>query len=100
MSEQINRRIDDLVANKPSGWLKEAEWRMKNRAWLDHSFEISLQILLNLRNRDKNYKWLSEQLNISEEEGKKIVKGKKDFTLSEIAKIEEILNITLIKTRL
>jgi hypothetical protein len=41
--EDIQKRIEDLVGGKVSGWLKEAQWRQENRAWLNHSFEIALQ---------------------------------------------------------
>jgi ribosome-binding protein aMBF1 (putative translation factor) len=92
----MSKKIDDLVGNKTSPWLKEAQWRQANRDWLSRSFEIALQVLTNLRKQSKNQKWLAEQLNVPTHRVSKMVKGKENFTLQTIAQLEKVLGIQLI----
>lgn len=93
----MNKKIDDLIGSEPSGWLKEAQWRRDNRAWLDRSFEIALQVLCNLRETNRDKKWLAEQIGMSPKEVGKMLNGKENFTLQSITKIETALGIQLIE---
>ena len=89
--------IEDLLSPEPSGWLKDAQWRLENRAWLNYSFEIALQVLISLREQGKDKQWLAEQLNVEPNRIDKMVKGTENFTIETISKLEKTLNITLIK---
>ncbi|TXG75753.1 XRE family transcriptional regulator [Candidatus Dojkabacteria bacterium] len=89
--------IEDFISPVPSGWQQEAEWRQNNRAWLDRSVDIAIQVLMSLRNKGKKQKWLAEQLGVSTQRVSKMVKGKENFTLQTISQLEEVLNIRLIE---
>ncbi len=82
---------------KDDTWIKEAEWRQKNEAWLDISFAIAVKILRTLRNRNMTQKDLAEILGLSPQYVNKIVKGSENLTIETITKIEYALDIQLIQ---
>lgn len=81
---------------KDETWIKEAEWREKNEAWLDLSFAIAVNILRTLRNRNMTQKDLAETLGLTPQYVNKIVKGSENLTLETITKIENALGVQLI----
>lgn len=93
----MSKEIEDLINPEPSGWLQEAEWRQENRAWLDRSFEIAIQVLMSLRKQGKKQKWLAEQLGVPTQRVSRMLNGSEDFTLQSITKMETALGITLIE---
>lgn len=82
---------------KDETWIKEAEWREKNEAWLDLSFAIAVKILRTLRDRNMTQKDLAETLGLTPQYVNKIVKGSENLTLETITKIENALGIQLIQ---
>jgi ribosome-binding protein aMBF1 (putative translation factor) len=90
--------IEDLISSEPSGWLEDAEWRQKNRVWLNHSFEIALQVLTALRKQGKKKKWLAEQLGVSKKRVGKMLNGTENYTIKTISQLELILDIKLVET--
>jgi ribosome-binding protein aMBF1 (putative translation factor) len=90
--------IENLISSEPSGWLKDAEWRIENRQWLMYSFEIALQTLIALREQGKKKKWLAEQLGVSRKRVGKMLNGSENFTIKTISQLESILGIKLVET--
>lgn len=82
---------------KDENWLKEAEWRQANEDWLDISFAIAVKILRTLRERNMTQKDLAERLGLTPQYVNKIVKGQENLTLETICKIENALDINLIR---
>jgi predicted XRE-type DNA-binding protein len=88
-NEKIKKRLFDQSIQDDK-WLKEANERQENAAWLDASAAIALNILTFLRENKITQKALSEQLGYSPQYVNKIVKG------SENVKLEKVMGIQLI----
>jgi len=94
--DNIHQKIAAIASKEPSGWLKDAQWRSENRAWLKHSQAIALRILRTLRAKNVSQKELAEQIGVSPQQVNKIVKGRENLTLETIAKLEAALGIVLL----
>lgn len=91
-----------LVSAKDSKVLEDIKWRKENRAWLQKSQQIALKILRKLRENKANQVApstqveLAELLGVAAQQVNKWVKGKENFTLDTISKLEEALSISLL----
>jgi ribosome-binding protein aMBF1 (putative translation factor) len=94
---EILNKLTPVIAPEPSQWLEQAEVRFQNRAWLQKSQAIALTILRALRVQGLTQKELAVQLNVSPQQVNKWVKGKENFTLETLTKIEQALKISLIE---
>ncbi|MBV5326891.1 MAG: helix-turn-helix transcriptional regulator [Chlorobium sp.] len=94
--ENIHQKIAAIASKEPSGWLKDAQWRTENRAWLKHSQAIALRILRTLRAKNVSQKELAEKIGVSPQQVNKIVKGRENLTLETISKLEGALDIVLL----
>ena len=79
------------ISYKDSKWLEKAEWRRRNSYWLDDAFKISLTIHSFMRENNLD-KEAFEDLTHFEVD----LSGSHDWTLSEIRKLELIMNIKLL----
>ena len=94
--QEISDKLNLIIANEPSKWLEEADYRFENKAWLQKSQAIALKILRHIRANSISQKDLAERLNVSPQQVNKWVKGSENFTLDTISKIENALGIQLI----
>jgi transcriptional regulator with XRE-family HTH domain len=92
---ELIKKLDSLTSTRKSEWLEEAKQRKQNEAWLRKSQMIAVKILRELRRIDLTQKQLAEKLNVSPQTVNKWIKGKENFTLETISKIESALGITL-----
>ncbi len=90
-----NKIIKNAI--KDESWIKEAEYRQDNEAWLDLSFRIATKILITLREKKMSQKDLADKMGCSPQYLNKIIKGKENLTLETIFKLEETLQIKLIE---
>ena len=90
-----SEKYKSLVTGK-SNWLREAQERRKNRAWLRHSQKIAAKVLSALRNGDKKMtqKELAKKIGVSPQQVNKIVKGRENLMLETITKLEQALGIS------
>ena len=87
-----------LVTPDPEGMKRfwdKVKWRQDNRYWLKKTVKIAVKILREIRVMKITKEDLAAASNISNERMTEIVKGEADMTLSEIARIENVLNIKL-----
>lgn len=84
----IARSAEDIAAEK---------WRIENHHWLAKSGEIAFNVLEALDAYGWSQKQLAEKLGVSPQQVNKIVKGHENLTLSTIAKLEQVLGISLIE---
>lgn len=94
--QEILDILNQVVADEPSKWLEEADYRFENKAWLQKSQAIALKILRYLRANGISQKDLAEKLNVSPQQVNKWVKGNENFTLETISRIENVLSFKLI----
>lgn len=94
--EDIKKRLISQ-SKKDDQWIKDAEYRQANKAWLDLSASIAIHILSTLRRKGMTQKELAIALELSPQYVNKIVQGKENLTLETITKIEKVLNISLVE---
>ncbi|WP_162415863.1 helix-turn-helix transcriptional regulator [Cyclobacterium roseum] len=93
---KTEEKIKNLAAENPaSGWKEKVAFRIANKTWLKKSTRISLRILDALDDKGWNQTDLANILGVSRQHVSKLVKGRNDFKLSTIAKLEEVLEIRL-----
>lgn len=84
-------------------WIERAKYRKENKAWLDISFAIAVKVMSALKSNKtanvfpKTQKELAEAMACSPQYVNKLLKGTENLQLETITKIEQILNINLIK---
>ena len=92
--------INKTASKEPSDWLEEARARQAGKDWRNRSFKIAVRILREIRAQKAingmTQKKLAEAMNVSPQYINKVVKGKENLTLETIAKIEQVLGITLL----
>ena len=98
---KARENISRIASKKVSNWLNDAEIRQANKKWKDRSFKIAVRILREIR-AQKNIngmtqRKLAEEMGVSPQYINKVVKGKENLTLETIAKIEDVLGITIIE---
>ncbi|RFC54636.1 helix-turn-helix domain-containing protein [Brumimicrobium aurantiacum] len=102
--KEILAKLNTLTKGNKSQWLEDAKYRADNQEWLKKSQAIAFKILRKLReNKTKqvipsNQAQLAQQLDVSAQQVSKWVKGKENFTLETISKLEAVLSIKLIET--
>ena len=94
--ENLEQKLEKLVAGKRSNWQSKAKWRSENKEWLKHSRKIAIKVNLTLRERNIKQKDFAELLGVSPQQVCKILKGRENLTLETISKIEKALSINLI----
>lgn len=82
---------------EPSQWIEAAQQQKQNRAWIRYSQEIALALLELMDQRSMTQKSLAEQMNVSPQLINKWVKGKENFTLETIAKLEAVFGVKLLR---
>lgn len=98
MSEKTNvEKFLELVTEAPSDFLERAEYRLKNRDWLEKSFQIALQANLAMREKGISQKEIAEQLQVSPQQVSEWLKGQENLTLETIVRLENALGIELIE---
>lgn len=81
---------------KQSQWIDDAKTRKESKSWIRTSQKIAFKILQTLKAKNLKQKDLAEQLNVSPQQVNKWVKGKENFTIETISKIENALSISLL----
>ncbi len=95
-NQGIKEKLSKHISNKSSKWLEKAKWHEDNEDWLNKSALIAIKILKSLRNQSISQKDLAESIGVSPQYINKAVKGRENFSLETISKIEKALGITLI----
>lgn len=83
-------------AKKDTSWKENARERQVNTKTLERSFEIALLVYQQLKLIGKNQEWLAQELGITPQSVSKMLKGKQNFTLTTIEKLEDVLGVQLI----
>ena len=81
-------------------WREKAQWRRENRRWLRYSGFIALTVMHRLEEIKMSQKELAEKMNCSPQYVSKLLKGSENLTLDTISKLEECLDLDLVRTAL
>lgn len=80
----------------PSRWKIEAEYRIKNKAWLRYSQMIAMKMLDKMEHLGMTQKVLAERMGCSQQYISKILRGKENLSLETLSKIEDALELQLV----
>lgn len=87
---------------KAFGAIEESKFKAMARAWkedlhwMEYSQQIALEVLETLSQRNITQKAFAEQLEVTPQAVNKWLRGKENFTIETIAKVEKALGIRLI----
>ena len=81
-------------------WKEKAQWRRDNRRWLRYSGFIALTVIHRLEELKTSQKELAEKMNCSPQYVSKLLKGSENLTLDTISKLEECLDLDLVRSAL
>ena len=95
-NEKALKKLQSIVKPDPGTWKKDAQWRHENKTWIRKSQKIAFKILRALRDQKKTQKDLAAIMNVSPQQVNKWVKGKENFTLETLSRLEEALDINLL----
>ena len=99
----MSRVIDFLEAHQSptsSRWREEAAWRRDNEYWLKYSRYITLQVLRAMEETSVTQAELAKRLGCSQQYVSNLLKGSSNMTLETIARLENALDIDLVRSAL
>jgi antitoxin component HigA of HigAB toxin-antitoxin module len=92
------KQFKDLVSkDKVSGFEEAARKDMENQQWMNKSFDIALLIIIKCQELGLSKEKLIDKTGLPTNKVIEILSGRADLTLSEITKLEEVLNTQLIE---
>jgi len=101
MRKTIDKELSVLEKHEvKTDWLEKAQWRRENRRWLRYSGFIALTVMRRLEELNMSQRELAEKMNCSPQYISKLLKGSENLTLDTISKLEECLNLDLVKSAL
>lgn len=83
-----------------TSWRENAEYRRKNRRWLRYSGFIAMAVSSRLKELGLSQKDLAQKMDSSPQYISKLLRGNENLTLETIAKLEDCLEMDLVKTAL
>ena len=97
----LKENNNKVASAQRSSWIEEANERQANLEWRKRSFKIAVRILREIRAQKPingmTQKKLATRMGVSPQYINKVVKGKENLTLETVARIEQVLGITLIE---
>ena len=97
MAKEIISKLKSHQSESPSRWREKAEWRLQNKSWLRHSQHIALLMLDKMEEMHLTQKQLAEQMGCSQQYVSKVLKGQENLSLETMTKIENCLNLSILK---
>ena len=99
----MGKAIEFLEAHQsptPSRWREDAQWRRDNEYWLKYSRFITLQVMRAMEEQSVTQVELAKRMECTQQYVSNLLKGSSNMTLETIARLENALNIDLIKSAL
>ena len=99
----MSRAIEFLEAHQsptPSRWREDAQWRRDNEYWLKYSRYITLRVMRAMDEQSVTQVELAKRMGCTQQYVSNLLKGSSNMTLETIARLENALNIDLIKSAL
>lgn len=97
----MSRATDFLEAHQsstPSRWREDAQWRRSNEYWLKYSRYITLQVLRAMEEQSVTQVELARRMGCTQQYVSNLLKGSSNMTLETIARLENVLNLDLVKS--
>ena len=98
---KIDKELSVLEAHEvKTNWMEHALWRRENHRWLRYSGVIAMAVIKRLNELKISQKELAEKMKCSPQYISKLLKGSENLTLDTISKLEDCLNLDLVKSSL
>lgn len=92
------QKLEELFGKiQKSKWIDAARESRENQHWLQYSQEIAIAVWEQLQQKKITQKMLADEMKVSPQLINKWLKGKENFTLDTISKLEAVLGIKLVK---
>lgn len=88
-----------LSGTKPR-WRENAQWRQENEFWLTYSRHITLQVLRRMDEQSVTQVELARRMGCTQQYVSNLLKGSSNMTLETIARLENALDLDLLKSKL
>ena len=95
--QEVLAKLNSVVSTEKSQWFEQAQYREDNYKDIKKAQKIALLVLRTIRARKMSQVALAEKMNTTPQLVNKWLKGKENFTLSTIEKLEEALGIQLMQ---
>lgn len=94
-----NELLNNLsgITKTDTEWKVEAEFLVENKAWLDDSLRIASLILSRMRNLGWKQIDLATTMGVTPQQVSKWVKGRENFRLSTLKRLEKALGIDILE---
>lgn len=93
-----HNKLEEVFGSiKKSRWAEEAVARKQSATWINKSQDLALEVLEVLEIKGWSQKTFAAQMGVSPQVVSKWLKGRENFTLETIGKIEKVLNVDLIE---
>jgi transcriptional regulator with XRE-family HTH domain len=86
-----------LVSNEQSDWLDKFLYYKTNKSWLEKSALVAINVLEAIKAKGWSQKDLAEKMKVSAQQVNKILKGQQNLTFETISKLENALDISIMK---
>ena len=99
----MSRTIEFLEAHQSptlSRWREDAQWRRDNEYWLKYSRYITLEVMRAMDEQSVTQVELAKRMGCTQQYVSNLLKGSSNMTLETIARLENALDIDLIKSAL
>lgn len=99
----MSRVIEFLESHQspsPSRWREDAQWRRDNEHWLKYSRFITLQVMRAMDEQSVTQVELARRMGCTQQYVSNLLKGSSNMTLETIARLENALNIDIVKSAL
>ena len=99
----MSRAIEFLETHQsptPSRWREDAQWRRDNEYWLKYSRYITLQVLRAMDEQSVTQVELAKRMGCTQQYVSNLMKGSSNMTLETIARLENALNIDIVRSAL
>ncbi len=83
-----------------SRWREDAQWRRDNEYWLRYSRFITLQVLRAMDEQSVTQAEMARRMGCTQQYVSNLLKGSSNMTLETIARLENALNIDLVRSAL
>ena len=95
--KSIAQRLEEHASPTPSNWRELFDFLETNKSWLRHSQNIAMLMLDRMEELGMSQKQLAEKMNCSPQYISKVLRGRENLSLETLTKIENALEISIIK---
>jgi transcriptional regulator with XRE-family HTH domain len=95
--QEVLAKLNSVISKEESQWFKQAQYREDNYDDIKKAQKIALIVLRTIRARKMSQVALAEKMGTTPQLVNKWLKGKENFTLSTVEKLEKALDIKLLQ---